>query len=460
MLSAYRAALRSYARPLTLLALSALALSVLVPLLVALIPPAAGASSRPSEAEKLALSGAMNGMAIAVCGGFLTLHLKNQIARPRAGVVPRFRETHIAVGLAVVAVVTLLLVGSLCAQGANAYGAATWLLAVLAAVLWICHVQPWLIGFAGAILMVWMSDAALRGLGTILRAEVGFVGVLLLVGALVGIRAWALRLLRLSEECFEYRVKLVVSDEAVKEQRRQVRANEQIGVASKLDRLTGYVGDHTWRRVGLWRLGNSSVVPWAGAIWFILLSGAMFLLMTWKMSSESTPLLHGTFVFSLIAFLGPFLYAVKALERGCGLDWESLRPCSKAQFLRELGLAAATDALEIWIALVIGCVIISVIWVRELISAVGLALLFLSAGGLVFILGITAWLASFRSDGAKVISVVLVIVLGAAPGVMLDIWPALSHWLPAWLAVALVTSAGGLALARTAHRKWCETELG
>jgi hypothetical protein len=414
------------------------------------------ASSETKEVHYLAVEGMLTGLLAAVWFGFLAVHLKEQIAKPHATVVPRFRETHVAVGSTMAAPVMLLLFSWLCTQGANPYGAATWMLAVFAASIWVCDTFPRVAWLPGLILV--KSDALVPTIELVLRAEAGVGGVLLLIGALLAIRGWARRLLRLTEESFRYRARLF-DEGTAREQRQRSQDSEQIGVAFRFEHLTAFVGDDVWRRVRLWRLGNSSTAPWIFAVWFLFMSGVLLLLFERKAPPE-TPLFGPVLVFSLMAALGPFQCAVKALERGPGLGWESLRPCSKAQFFRELGLAAAMDALVVWVTLVIGFVVVGATWVHELIGSLGLALLFLSAGGLVLVLGMTAWLARFRSTADKFGIILLTLICGVVPGAVFGINPQLARWLPLWIAVALAMASAGMAIARQAHRNWCNSELG
>ncbi|MCK4340194.1 MAG: hypothetical protein KAY37_00535 [Phycisphaerae bacterium] len=470
MFERYRAAAMTYIRPATSIPMAALLMAVLFPILT---------SSPPYNVKYITSIGLMF---VLLEASFLAYHVKEQIANYRSTVMPRFCTPHIVVALTFSLVLILLHTLLLGVFGASILGALAIFSMCLATGLWVHHFHP---GVIGVVLLVGVASLV----GTLVLIPIVdkssnsylYVIELILSGSpapatttlilsIVVIAGWVVRLMHLNEEMFEYHLKLPFTESDQKAQRDRIRANEQPpGMAARFDRLRGYVGSGTWKRVRHWQLGNAPTT-WILTVLCITLFVVYYLVtMATGIPKEydGTPIPGGFIGFALFVFFLPYLGALRVVGRGCDLGYESLRPCSKPQLVRELGLAAALDMFTAWAMLIVVWGLTIAIWNRVAITPLELLVIILfSIGGNVFLFGVTAWLMRFHS---------LTLVVGgelAVGGGVLTVFALgftlltfvlrreLLSLFPAWATLSMLLGLAGVLLAWYSYRKWCETELG
>jgi hypothetical protein len=458
MLRRYRVVAWSYCRTWTFLAVLGLLLLyvaiVIVP--VALMPRRAPLTLSSTISVFLTFAFCPLGFSSVLVANLVKEHL----AQPQAALVPGFRSPHIVVALIWLGLVALLLAFAVSLLGVSMLGAIAAFLAVIALCLWLTQVVPplayglWIFALLFGSRVVSSSDDLVK----LILAGPVLPNVILSCLSTSAIADWARRLMHLNEERFDYHIRWPWAEGSQKTHDQRAARIELVELPDRLNRLRGYVGEAAWDRVQLWRLGNGPVPPWFDPLFGAALFGlgyATFLAAGVEIAAAGEHIAPRI----LLALAPVFLpYARMRDALGRGLAREVLRPCSKAEMFRELGLGVGLDVLYSWVGATLACLAITFVWLTDFmtISAAAGILLF-SLGAACFFFGMGAWLAHFRAQSIAGLIGILMLALAAGGLGVLFSPPVL---LPIWIALSLVMIGAGAAFARLAHRAWCETELG
>ena len=352
--------------------------------------------------------------------------LRDHIAHPWASLLPHYRRKHLLV-TALIAVfflaVPMFLMEFVGTSDVAPTSVAVIFLTCLAAGLWMLH-HPALgvlaipfLGFAMATSSTSpMLAAFLAGATPVASAALGFL-------SLVALGALAWRLLTMNEETFEYANARIWGDLLRGQGQAKVMANclatwpaGQQGMLqncdplkhpftnlTQVDKLSGYRERTLWQRLQLWRLGTGSMSPLAslGGQILISLTVVPLFVFTSLLVGMQNPARDVVLIMSAMIMTNPFniwLFWFMRLNR---LGYESLRPRTRQEFVREVGLALLWDNFQCWLGGVLYMGIAAAIWAPELLHVENL-LLFISGTGVgqlcvYAMMGI--WLLKLRSRG-------------------------------------------------------------
>ncbi len=485
MLDRYVLVLRSYLRPAVLGLVLVAAFNALIETRVTLRSPAfLTSASQAMQPGRLIGAAMFAGICLVVLTAAVALHAKDQVVGPRGALLPHFRPVHAAVALALSAAVAIGQSAGLVAVGASPFGALAYTTTVVAASLWLSLAPVLAILLIPAIpLTLIFRTASIALTRDILSAEVPLVDGLLLLSALVGGYTWARRLLRLKEESWGCGMGAADREESSTQGHRSAgsfRADRVLDLPARSSpgrepsppapgrsvtrydpgprfaRLDGYVGEDTWQRVRLWRLGMGMVPAWSYATWAWIVP-VLICVLPHPTAERDIARLSGL---TLYVFGAIFVCLKDRLGNACSPGYASLRPSSKPRMFRELGMALALDALEVWVASTVLAMILGALWIHSWCSRTGLIVLSLSPIGLFVQLGLLAWLTSRWPKSAKVLGLVCFFLLATWPTDVLSFWPEFFRSVASCSIAALVMTLIGLVLAHLAHRAWCRRELG
>ena len=155
--------------------------------------------------------------------------------------------------------------------------------------------------------------------------------------------------------------------------------------------------------------------------------------------------------------MNPFSIWLSWFKRRHRLGYESLRPRTRRQFVRELGLAFLWDIIGCWLGGVLCMGIAAAIWAPELLQVKNLLLFILGTG--VGQLCVYAMMGIWSLKRGMIASV----------GCRISAFMATSSWLP-WtmngrigvevnIAIASVLAAASVATIALAYRRWCLADL-
>jgi hypothetical protein len=144
----------------------------------------------------------------------------------------------------------------------------------------------------------------------------------------------------------------------------------------QIENLSGYSERSLWQRLQLWRLGTQSLRT-STDVGFLMV---MTLLMM--------PLLMGLFpgrdtvvIFSVQVMMNPFNRIWHSwFKRRHRLGYESLRPRTRQEFVRELGLALLWDIIQWWLGGVLCMGIAAAIWAPEFLQVKNIILFMICTG--------------------------------------------------------------------------------
>lgn len=332
--------------------------------------------------------------------------LRDNIAHPWASVVPRYRRKHLLVASLIAVLflaIPMFLMQFVGASDIAPTSVAVIFLACLATGLWM--LQHPALGILAipflAFAMVPSSSspglaAFLAGTNLVASAVLGFL-------SLVALGALAWRLLELNEEMFEYANARMWGDllrgrgqakafanclaTIPADQRATLQNCDPLKLSftnlSQVDRLSGYRERSLWRRLQLWRLGTGPMLPAASLGGQILISLAAIPILVFvpSLAGMRNPARDAVVIMAIMIMTNPFniwLYWFMRLNR---LGYESLRPRTRQEFIREVGLALMWDNLQCWLGGVLYMGIAAALWAPELLHVENL-LLFIPGTGL------------------------------------------------------------------------------
>jgi len=410
--------------------------------------------------------------------------LRDNIAHPWASVLPRYRQKH----LLVMAFIALCCLGipmfSMGFVGTNDIAptsVAVIFLTCLAGGLWTLH-HP-LLGFLAVPFLVFTFARAssFPALAAFLAGTTPVTSATLVVVSLLALGVLAWRLLVLNEEKLEYGVARlwgdlfrgrgqIVQGQATTfsdylatlpaDQRAALQNRDQLNGAwtnlKHVDNLTGYSERSLWRRSQLWRLGTASTRTSVSVGGLLLLTLFIIPLMMGVEDSARDIVV----IFSVQVMANPvtlWLPWFLGLQR---LGYESLKPRTRPEFIRELGLTLLWDVIQCWLGGILCLGIAAAIWAPELLQ-VNNIILFIFCTGVgqlcaFAVMGI--WALKRRSTAANtlfafgqfmaMVSWILFVAMNSHINFAVN------------LIIASVLATAAMATIALAYRRWCRADLG
>jgi hypothetical protein len=305
--------------------------------------------------------------------------------------------------------------------------------------------------------------------------------------SLLALWALAWRLLALNEDMFEYAIARVWGDflrgrsQAFRGQGKTIAdylaalpADKRVALQNfdplkspftnlkKVDNLSGYSERSLWQRLQLWGLGTAPTpasVSVGGQILISLISITPLVFIPPWVGVEN-PARDAVVIMSVMIMTNPFNIWRFWFTRLHRLGYESLRPRTRQEFVRELGLALLWDIIQCWLGGVLFLGIAAAIWAPELLQVKSILLFILGTGvGQLCVYAMMGiWLLNLLNRGMVAsISCAFCPFLATA---MWILWTMNSRiGVELHIAIASVLAATSVATIPLAYRRWCRADL-
>jgi hypothetical protein len=407
--------------------------------------------------------------------------LRDNIAHPWASVLPRYRQKHLLVTMLIavfflgIPMFAMEFVGT---SDIAPTSVAVIFLTCLAAGLWTFH-HP-IMGFLAFpfLAFVMTSSSSNPHLARFLAGTTPAASVALVFISLVALWAFAWRLLVLNEEMLEYQVARVGGDlfrgrgqilrgqaktiaeylGALPAERRAVLQNfdwekKPFTNLKQVDELSGYTERSLWQRLQLWRLGTAPtrVSTSVGRLMVITLIMMPVLLYPQLLPARTTVV-----IFSVQVMTNPFNILLYWFMRRHRLGYESLRPRTRPEFVRELGLALVWDIIQCWLGGVLFMGISAAIWAPELLQVKNIILFICCTGvGQLCAYAMAIW--PLKQGMVASVSCALCAFMVIAQWMISTMDGSIVA--EANVAIASVLAAASVATIALAYRRWCRADL-
>lgn len=414
--------------------------------------------------------------------------LRDNLAQPWATVQPHYRQKHLItttlIALAFLGL-PLLLIASVGASDVAPTGVAVIFLTWLAAGLWTLH-HPALAFLVFPFLLFVMLPASFSPLFVALLAGASPVTAAGLIGAsLLALAALAWRMLKLDEDGIEYAFARVWGDllrgrgwqgQTLANQLATAPADHRTSPTNnnvwnraftnlpQIDKLGEYRPRTLRERLQLWRLGNGPTrasVSVAGLILIALLV-IPFMVLTLPTVGTHNSARELIVLFSAQVMTNPFntIWLSWFLRRG-RLGPESLRPRSRKEWVRELGLALMYDLTLCWLGGLICLGLAASIAAPELLQINNIIRFTISTavGQLCVYALLSLCLLKLPKQGWGA-----TIAIACCPFVAMSTWIGFVAMndriaMQVTMLIAAVLGAAGIATIAIAYRMWCEADL-
>src|SRR5206468_12215754 len=150
----------------------------------------------------------------------------------------------------------------------------------------------------------------------------------------------------------------------------------------QIDNLSGYSERSLWQRLQLWRLGTTPTRVCTSVGWLILITLIVIPPMVFipPLVGMENPPRDAVVIFSVQVMTNPFNIWLFWFIRRHRLGYESLRPRTRQEFVRELGLALLWDITLCWLGGVLFMGIATAIWAPELLQVKNMILFVFCTG--------------------------------------------------------------------------------
>lgn len=420
--------------------------------------------------------------------------LRDNIAQPWASLLPHYRKKHLLVTTLIALIFLGLPMFSMEFVGTSDIAlssVAVIFMSCLAAGLWTLH-HPALGVLAFPFLFFAMADsAASPGLAAFLAGARPSVSAALVLLSLIGLWAFAWRLLAWNEEKFEYAVARMWGDllrgrggqtsgglfnaKSVEGSLTALPPNERAAMQNvdqakspffnlrQVDELTGYNERNLWQRSLLWRHGTGPMRTSASVGYLMVITLIMIAPMVFVPSlvGAVNPARDVVVIMSVQVMTNPVTLWLPWLMRLPRLGYESVRPRTRREFVRELGLAFLWDVVQCWVGGVLLMGIAAAIWAPELLQVNKIfPFICCTAVGQLCAYGMMAvWLVKLVKRGLlasvacafcpflAMASWILFVVMNNSIGFEVNI------------VIASVLAVASMALIALAHRRWCRADF-
>ena len=144
----------------------------------------------------------------------------------------------------------------------------------------------------------------------------------------------------------------------------------------QVENLSGYRERSLWQRLQLWRLGTQSLRTSTDVGFLTVMTLLMMPLLMRLFPGRDTVV-----IFSVQVMTNPFIRTWPSwCKRRHRLGYESLRPRTRQEFVRELGLALLWDIIQCWLGGVLCMGIAAAIWAPEFLQVKNIILFIFCTG--------------------------------------------------------------------------------
>ena len=419
------------------------------------------------ESTLMQKSALMELLAFAIVFAFLAIHMKGQFVDSRARLMPGFRRVHatIAGGAALLCAVLLpaALAWVLCW---HPIGLVALMVLLFGTLLWvILSMSSWLIWTALLGWFLFLSQP-----GQVYAAELvsgehhGQAAAILAVGAMLTLIG-GIKLVRLNEDMPEYqwlrwnsatgKIEATMPQVARDSILERLRQRNREKLMAGLTRHARLASISRWSRVRRWQVGMMTGWSLLGFCLPLLLSSYVGFYVATCFVNKRTPL-SPTFL-AVFASILPAIVAGLALGRRRKLlSRESLLCVNRVTYLRQVGMAAALNQLQVWV----GMTAVFVLWfwwvAEQPLSVMVASLLTSSALFQLWFFGVNVWFLRFRSPIAFSAGLAVSFQMTAMAAFVPLEKPSTAGVV---LVVAAIFAVLGLIVTWDAYRRWLVTDF-
>ena len=418
--------------------------------------------------------------------------LRDNIAHPWASVLPHYRQKHLLVATLIALFFLGIPMFSIEFFGTSDIAptsVAVIFLTCLAAGLWTLH-HPLLSGLAVPFLIFVMARSSasplfsgfLAGTTPVTSAALVFISIISLCTL-----AW--RLFVLNEDMHEYANARVWGDllrgrggqtlgglfnattmennlaTLPTDQRARFQYQDPLkspfANLRQVDCLSGYTERSLWQRLQLWRLGTAPTRTCVSLGWQLVISltAIPILVSAPPLVGIQNPARDAVVIMAVMIMTNPFNTWLLWFMRLHRLGYESLRPRTRQEFIRELGLALLWDLIQCWLGGILFMVIAAAIWAPELLQF---------KNGILFILGTgVGQLCVFAMMGIWFLKLlnrgmVASLLCAFCPFAAMAIWTTFINGrigIELNIVIMLALAITGMATIALAYRRWCQADL-
>jgi hypothetical protein len=219
----------------------------------------------------------------------------------------------------------------------------------------------------------------------------------------------------------------------------------------QIDSLSGYSERSLWQRLRLWRLGTAPTRVSTSVGQFMAITLIMMPLVMRFFPGRETVVL-----FSVQIMMNPWLLWLPWFNRRHHLAYESLRPRTRQEFVRELGLALLWDVTLCWLGGLLFMGIATAIWAPELLQVKNIIVFICCTG----VGQLCAYAMGIWSSKRGMLALVCCQACAFMAILMWMVWTMNgSISVAVNLAIASVLAAASMASIPLAYRRWCRADL-
>jgi hypothetical protein len=408
--------------------------------------------------------------------------LRDNIAHAWASVLPHYRKKH----LLVTTLIALFFLGipmfSMEFVGTSDIAptsVAVIFLTCLAAGLWTLH-HPVLGVLAFPFLVfAYAHSSSTPELAAFLAGTNPTASAALVFISLLALWALAWRLLALNEDMFEYAIARLWGDflrgrgqifrgqaKAIADYLAALPADKRATLQNfdplknpftnlkQVDNLPAYSERSLWQRLQLWRLGTAPTRVSTSVGYLMVITLIMMPLLMRLFPGRDTVV-----IFSVQVMTNPVNISLSWFIRLHRLGYESLRPRTRQEFVRELGLALLWDIIQCWLGGVLFMGIAAAIWAPELLQVKNILLFILGTGvgqlcGYAMYAMMGIWL--LKRGMVASVSCAFCPFLAMATWMLFIVQPI---GVELNIAIASVLAAASVATIALAYRRWLRADL-
>jgi hypothetical protein len=221
---------------------------------------------------------------------------------------------------------------------------------------------------------------------------------------------------------------------------------------NQLDNLSGYSDRSLWQRLQLWRLGTQSLRTSADVGFLTVMTLLMMPLLMILSPGRDTVV-----IFSVQVMTNPFTRTWPSwFKRRHRLGYESLRPQTRQEFVRELGLALLWDIIQWWLGGVLCMGIAAAIWAPELLQVKNI-ILFTSCTGVGQLCAYAMGIWSLKRGMIARVSCATCAFMATASWMLGTMNGRIG--VEVNMAIASILAAASVATIALAYRRWCRADL-
>src|SRR5262249_34339453 len=226
----------------------------------------------------------------------------------------------------------------------------------------------------------------------------------------------------------------------------------------QVDELSGYSERSLWQRLQLWRLGTAPTRTSVSVGWLILITLILIPPMVFipPFVGAELPARDAVLIFSAQVMTNPVNIWLFWFMRRHRLGYESLRPRTRQEFVRELGLALLWDIIQCWLGGVLFMGIAAAIWAPELLQVKNI-ILFIFCTGVGQLCAYAMGIWPLKRGMVASISCTLCAFMAIAMWMILTMDGSIG--VEGNVAIASVLAAASVATIPLAYRRWCLADL-